>query len=79
MNLLLVQQTLRDEGCPEEVVCEVVGYCKSHPDTSLADINRHLDKIATQYGHSNYQEFKRAGFRKVRRDEILVSAIYSPA
>ncbi len=79
MNLSLVQQTLRGEGCPEAVIGDVVEYCRTHPDVSLAEMSRHLDKIATRFGHPNYREYKRAGFQLVPQDSLLVSVIYAPA
>lgn len=79
MDLQRVQKTLRDEGCPEAVIDEVVEYCQTHPNDSLAEMNRHLDKIATRFGHPNYRAYLRAGFQPVPRDSLLVSVIYAPA
>lgn len=78
MNIQKVLKTLREEGCPEDVIRQVVEYYTRDPETSVCDLNRHLDKIATQFGHQNYRAFKGVGFRSVPQDDLLVSAIYSP-
>lgn len=79
MNIQKVLKTLREEGCPEDVIRQVVQYYTRNPETSVCDLNRHLDKIATNFGHLNYRAFKGAGFQAVPKDDLLVSTIYLPA
>lgn len=78
-NINLVRGTLLGEGCPAEVVADLDEYFKQHSDATVGQLNHCLDKIAAKFGYPDYRTFKRSGFRNVRRDEILVSAIYSPA
>ena len=78
-NINLVRRTLLEEGCPANVVADLDEYFKQHSNATVGQLNQQLDKIAAKFGYPDYRMYRNAGFRPVQRDEILVSAIYSPA
>ncbi len=79
IDIARITKTLREEGCTDGVMREVVQYCENHPSVSLADIGRFLNTIAARNGYSDYHAFASHGFRPIKRDERLVTKIYSPA
>ncbi len=78
-DIAKITKTLREEGCPDDVMREVVQYCENHPSALLPDIGRFLNTIAARNGYSDYQTYKSHGFLPIKRDQRLVTKIYSPA
>lgn len=74
-DIRLVRKTLLDERCPVVVVFKLCRYFAQHPEASVGRLNRRLDEIATEFGYQNYGAFKRAGFRPVQQDALLVSVM----
>ncbi len=71
-NITVVRRALLGDGCPVAVVDQLCEYFKQHPEASVWQFNDRLDDIVTRLGYPDYRAFKKAGFRPVQRDEILV-------
>ncbi len=73
VNIQLVCQTLEEEGCPEKVIRRVTEFFGRNPGASVGDLGRHLDTLASMFGHVSYHAFRRAGFQQHGVDPLLVS------
>lgn len=73
VNMVLVRKTLKEEGCPEDIILKLEQFARTNPGTTLCRLNRHLDTLAGAFGHTSYHEFRRAGFQQQGIDPLLVS------
>lgn len=73
VNMMLVRQTLEEEGCPEDIIRRLEEFFKRNPGTTLCRLNRQLDTLVSESGHTSYRAFRRAGFQQHGVDPLLVS------
>lgn len=58
VNMVLVRKTLKEEGCPEDIILKLEQFARTNPGTTLCRLNRHLDTLAGAFGHTSYHAFR---------------------
>ena len=70
-DIAKITKTLREEGCPDEVINRVRDFLAQRPGATVGDVTKLLDQVAVEKGYTNYRQFKEAGFENMARDPVM--------
>ena len=71
-DIAKITKTLREEGCPDEIIARVGDSISQRPNASVGDVTKLLDQVAAEKGYTNYRQLKDAGFEDLERDPVMV-------